>query len=105
MVGFPRLRTRADEISLTNYFYPGPNAAAPQRRPLAHAGLGGMGGPPSLTRAPGKSGSGLTFDVILSRLQGEVQKSRETGAELGGLTGLMGDVEGVLGGRGVSFIL
>lgn len=61
-----------------------------------------MGAPPSLARAPGRSSTGISFDVILSRLQGEVQKSRETGAELGGLATLMGDVEGVLGGRGVS---
>jgi hypothetical protein len=40
------------------------------------SGLGGMGGMGSL-RPPGKSG--LTFDHIISRLQGELQKSRETG--------------------------
>ncbi|PPQ93704.1 hypothetical protein CVT25_001745 [Psilocybe cyanescens] len=36
---------------------------------------------------PGETG--LTFDITLSRLQGEVQKGRETGAELGGLRGVM----------------
>jgi hypothetical protein len=41
-------------------------------------GLGGMGG--GSVRLLGKSG--LTFDYILGRLQGESQKSWETGAEL-----------------------
>ncbi|PPQ83903.1 hypothetical protein CVT25_000698 [Psilocybe cyanescens] len=47
-------------------------------------------------RPPGKKR--LTFDVILSRQQGEVQKSRETGAELGGVMGAMGEVGDVLVG-------
>jgi len=47
-------------------------------------------------RPPGKSG--LTFDHILSRLQGELQKSRDTGAELHSLTGSMGDIHETLGG-------
>ena len=51
-------------------------------------------------RPPGKTG--LSYDVILNRLQGEVQKSRETGAELMGLTTAMGDVGDILGGGGVS---
>jgi len=46
-------------------------------QPQGLVGMGGMGGS---MRPPGKSG--LTFDHILSRLQGELQKSRETGAEL-----------------------
>ncbi|PPQ84096.1 hypothetical protein CVT25_002177 [Psilocybe cyanescens] len=65
-----------------------------QRRPQLAQGLGSMGG--IGLRPPGKTG--LTFDVILSRLQGEVQKSRETGAELGGLMGAMGEVGDVLVG-------
>lgn len=68
-----------------------------QRRPALQAqGLGGMGGMGGGMRAPGKSG--LTFDHIISRLQGELQKSRETGAELHNLTGAMGDVHDTLGG-------
>jgi hypothetical protein len=42
--------------------------------------------------------SGLTFDHILSQLQGELQKSRETGAELHNLTGAINDIHGTLGG-------
>ena len=51
-------------------------------------------------RVPGKSG--LIFDHILSRLQGELQKSRETGAELPNLTGAMNDIHDTLGGSLVS---
>lgn len=59
-------------------------------------GLGGMGGMGGSMRPPGKSG--LTFDHILSRLQGELQKSRETGAELHNLTGAMTEIHDTLGG-------
>ena len=60
-------------------------------------GLGGMGGIGSgSVRPPGKSG--LTFDLILSRLQGELQKSCKTGAELHNLTGAMNDIHDMLGG-------
>ena len=44
----------------------------------------------------------LSFDVILSRLQGELQKSRETGAQLNTLTGAMGEIHDALGGGLVS---
>lgn len=68
-----------------------------QRRPqMAHQGVAGMGGMGGSMRPPGKSG--LTFDHILSRLQGELQKSRETGAELHTLTGAMHDIHETLGG-------
>jgi hypothetical protein len=43
-----------------------------------------------------------TFDHILSRLQGELQKSRETGAELYNLTGAMNDIQDTLSGSLVS---
>jgi hypothetical protein len=46
----------------------------------------------------------LTFDHILSRLQGELQKSRETGAELHNLTGAMTDIHDTLGGSLVSLL-
>jgi hypothetical protein len=49
---------------------------------------------------PGKSA--LIFDHILSRLQGELQKSRETGASLHNLTGPMDDIHDTLGGSLVS---
>ncbi|KII88047.1 hypothetical protein PLICRDRAFT_176793 [Plicaturopsis crispa FD-325 SS-3] len=56
--------------------------------------LGGMGG---RMRQPGNLKSGLTFDHILRRLQGKLQHSRETGAELTGLTGAMGKIRDTLG--------
>jgi hypothetical protein len=42
--------------------------------------------------------SGLTFDRVLSRLQGELQKSRETGAELHSLTTATEGIRDTLGG-------
>ncbi|KAJ7594070.1 hypothetical protein C8J56DRAFT_427278 [Mycena floridula] len=74
-----------------------PNQPQQQRRPpIGHQGLTGMGGMGGSMRPPGKSG--LTFDHILSRLQGELQKSRETGAELHTLTGAMHDIHDTIGG-------
>jgi hypothetical protein len=84
-----------------NFGGPG-NTNGPRRPGLQQqqqSGLGGMGGMGSL-RPPGKSG--LTFDIIISRLQGELQKSRETGAELHGLTSAMGEIHETLGGSLVS---
>ncbi|KAJ2931279.1 hypothetical protein H1R20_g5887, partial [Candolleomyces eurysporus] len=73
-----------------------------QRRPQIQqpSSLGGLGGMSGGIRQPGKTG--LSFDVILSRLQGELQKSRETGAELNTLTGAMGEIHDTLGGGLVS---
>ena len=48
-------------------------------------------------RPPSKMG--LSFDVILGRLQGELQKSHETGAELNTLTGTMSEIHDILGGN------
>jgi len=75
-----------------------------RRQQLAQQGLGSLGSSMGVggLRPPGKTG--LSFDVILSRLQGEVQKSRETGAELSGLTSAMGEIGDVLGGVLVSAI-
>jgi hypothetical protein len=67
-----------------------------QRRPTLQSQLGGMGGS---MRPPGKNG--LSFDHILSRLQGELQKSRETGAELHSLSNAMNDIRDTLGGAAV----
>jgi hypothetical protein len=68
-----------------------------QRRPtLQSQVLGGMGSMGGSMRPPGKSG--LSFDHILSRLQGELQKSRDTGAELHSLTTAMNDIHDTLGG-------
>ncbi|KAF9487284.1 hypothetical protein BDN71DRAFT_663756 [Pleurotus eryngii] len=60
---------------------------------LGIAGMGGMGGG---MRAPGKSG--LTFKHILNRLQGKLQKSRETGTELQSLNGTMSEGDATLTG-------
>lgn len=65
-------------------------------------GLGGMGGMGTSMQPPGKSG--LTFDHILSCLQGKLQKSRETGAELHNVTNAMNDIHDTLGGSIVCFI-
>ncbi|KAL0569495.1 hypothetical protein V5O48_012477 [Marasmius crinis-equi] len=68
----------------------------PPRRPqMSQQGMAGMGGMGGSMRPPGKSG--LTFDHILTRLQGELQKSRETGAELHSLTGAMNEIHETLG--------
>ncbi|GJE86722.1 FHA and PRK00409 domain-containing protein [Phanerochaete sordida] len=75
------------------------NQPGVQRRQTMQGGPGlvGMGGMGGSARPPGKSG--LTFDHILSRLQGELQKSRETGAELHSLTNAMNDIHETLGGN------
>jgi hypothetical protein len=70
------------------------------RRPPMQSQLGGMGGG---MRPPGSSKTGLTFDHILSRLQGELQKSRDTSAELSNLTSTINEIGDVLGGTLVSF--
>jgi hypothetical protein len=49
---------------------------------------------------PGKSG--LSFDLIFSRLQGEVQKSKDIGAELQNLTTALDEIQDTLGGLLVS---
>ncbi|TBU52602.1 hypothetical protein BD310DRAFT_981744 [Dichomitus squalens] len=72
-------------------------APGPQRRPTLQQGLQGMGGMGGNVRVPGKSG--LTFDHILSRLQGELQKSRETGAELHSLSNGLVEIHDTLGGN------
>ena len=80
------------------------NPGGPARRPaIQQQGLVGMGGMGANMRAPGKSG--LTFDHILSRLQGELQKSRETGAELHSLTGAMNEIHETFGGNLVRTII
>ncbi|OSX63155.1 hypothetical protein POSPLADRAFT_1138902, partial [Postia placenta MAD-698-R-SB12] len=77
--------------------YGPPNAPGQQRRPSLQQGLIGLGDRGGNMRAPGKSG--LTFDHILSRLQGELQKSRDTGAELHSLTSAMNEIHDTLGGN------
>ncbi|KAJ7204574.1 hypothetical protein C8J57DRAFT_1100759 [Mycena rebaudengoi] len=70
-----------------------------QRRPqMPHpgGGLSGMGGMGGSMRPPGKSG--LNLEHVLSRLQGELTKCRETGQDLQTLTGAMNEIQDTLGG-------
>ena len=67
--------------------------------PLPYFGTSGMEGS---IHSPSKSG--LTFDHILSRLQGELQKSRETGAELHSLNGSMSEIHDTLSGTMVGHL-
>lgn len=53
--------------------------------------------PPMVMSAGGKA-DGLSFDHVLHKLQAELQKSRETGQELQGLTSAMTDIQDTLGG-------
>lgn len=78
-----------------------------QRRPSLQqaqspVGLGGLGGGPTLGLSGRTGKSGLTFDHILSRLQNELQKSRETGSELNSLAGVITDInDNLVGGAHV----
>ncbi|KAG8761210.1 hypothetical protein FRC14_006259 [Serendipita sp. 396] len=70
-----------------------------QRRPSLHGApnhQGSLGALAPVGRVPNKSG--LSFDLILSRLQSEVQRSRETSAELHSLTAAMSEIHDSLGG-------
>ncbi|KAL4253671.1 Centrosomal and Immune Signaling Modulator [Abortiporus biennis] len=76
---------------------PGANGvSAPQRRSTVQQGLLGMGGMGGNARQPGKSG--ISFDHILNRLQGELQKSRDTGNELHSISNAMNEIHETLGG-------
>lgn len=72
-----------------------PGTAAQCRGPAQSQGLGGMGGIGQGLRPPGQK-SGPTFNHILSRLQGELQKFKETSAELQHLAGTLGNIHGTL---------
>ena len=65
-------------------------------------GITGLGGLGPNTNRPGKSG--LTFEHILGRLRDEMQKSRDTNAELNVVVSTMGEIAEVIAG-GVSFKL
>ncbi|KAH7096147.1 hypothetical protein BKA62DRAFT_720590 [Auriculariales sp. MPI-PUGE-AT-0066] len=74
--------------------------SAPPRRPMSQMNqmaMNSMGGLGASTRAPGTR-SGLSFDHIMSKIQSELQKSRDTGAELHGLANAMNDIQDTLGG-------
>lgn len=96
----PALSAQQSGMAGGSQFSFGQGQAAPQpaqRRPtLQSQALGVMGGMGGSVRPPGKSG--LSFDHILSRLQGELQKSRETGAELHSITTTMNELQDTLGG-------
>lgn len=79
---------------------PGPPTT--QRRPgLQSQSVGNMGSMGANMRPPGKSG--LSFDHILSRLQGELQKSRDTSTDLQNLSNSMNDLQDILGGTLVRY--
>ncbi|KAF8916827.1 SMAD/FHA domain-containing protein, partial [Mucidula mucida] len=70
-----------------------PNSTSLHQSSLASS----SNGQPNMSSLPNPP-NGLTFEHILTRLQGELQKSRDTGAELGALTGSMGEIGETLGG-------
>ncbi|CAE6478532.1 unnamed protein product [Rhizoctonia solani] len=61
--------------------------------------LGGLGGLGQSQTRPGSKG--LSFDHILNKLQMELQRSRETGAELQHLTTAMSDIQDTMGGGAI----
>ena len=74
-----------------------------QRRPSLQPqanGLSGIGGLGGGMRQPGKS-SGLTFDHIVSRIQGELNKSRDVSAELNNVTSSINEIGEILSGVSV----
>ena len=66
---------------------PYPPFSVQRRAQLAQQGLGGMAGK-----------TGLSFHVILGRLEGKPQKSEQLGHELDSLTGAMHVIQDTLGG-------
>ncbi|KAJ7625406.1 hypothetical protein B0H17DRAFT_907641, partial [Mycena rosella] len=92
----PMLSQPGPQGSSSFNFAPGGPQAGQRRPSVPHPGLNGMGGMGGSMRPPGKSG--LTFDHILSRLQGELTKSRETGQDLQTLSGAMNEIQDTLGG-------
>ncbi|KAF7329040.1 Glycosyltransferase family 69 protein [Mycena venus] len=90
----PEQQARADQQQNQGQY--SQSSMLPPSRSPGRFGLNGMGGMGASMRAPGKSG--LTFDHILSRLQGELTKSRETGQDLQTLSGAMNDIQDTLGG-------
>ncbi|KAK7018655.1 hypothetical protein VNI00_018341 [Paramarasmius palmivorus] len=79
-----------------NFSAAGAQQPPPRRPQMSQQGMAGMGGMGGSMRPPGKGG--LTFDHIITRLQGELQKSRETGSELHTLTAAMTEIQDTLGG-------
>ncbi|GAA6024856.1 hypothetical protein JCM11491_005676 [Sporobolomyces phaffii] len=61
-------------------------------------GQGGVGVARRPARAPINAQNGLSFEHVLSRLQGELQKSRDTGSNLNDVNSTLCDVHDTLGG-------
>ncbi|GAA5851022.1 hypothetical protein JCM3766R1_007105 [Sporobolomyces carnicolor] len=59
---------------------------------------GGVGVARRPARAPINAQNGLSFEHVLSRLQGELQKSRDTGSNLNDVNSTLCDVHDTLGG-------
>ncbi len=79
-----------------------PNAPGQQRRPLAHNGLGGMGALhhlPVLLEEVAQESRSMLFSVAYRE---KYKRAGKPALSLAVSPTLMGDVEGVLGGRGVS---
>ncbi|GHJ87254.1 hypothetical protein NliqN6_3656 [Naganishia liquefaciens] len=96
---------RARTKELSQYYPHDPRTSmGPQRRngnqgPLQQGVA--PGGQPlgmNMMSAGGKA-AGLNFDHVLHRLQTELQKSKETGSELQGLTGAMTEIQDTLSGN------
>ncbi|KAF4598992.1 hypothetical protein EYR40_006080 [Pleurotus pulmonarius] len=98
--GPPSLQAGPSSSTINNssFNFGASNGSGPPRRTSSgmQPGIAGMGAMGGGMRAPGKSG--LTFEHILKRLQGELQNSRETGTELQSLNGTMSEVHDTLGG-------
>lgn len=71
-------------------------------RRLAPAAAPGPAVP--IAMSSGGKANGLSFEHVMMKLQTELAKSRETGAELQELTGSMGDIQDTLGGGLVSLV-
>lgn len=74
----------------------------PQTNSMTMSGLNGINGLGGLGAGIGKPGkSTLSFEHIMSRLREEIQKSRDTNAELNVVVGSMGEIGEAMSG-GVS---
>ena len=77
------------QVTAGSYAFRKPNGPqAPSQQHLALGGMGTVGG-----SIPGRRTGGPNFEHILSRLQNELQRSRETASELTTLAGTMGEIQ------------
>ena len=96
------MTSTASPSNAFNFNGQGPTVGAQRRPVMQPQGLVGMGGMGGSMRPLGKSG--LTFDQILSHLQGKLQKCHEAGAELHSLNGSMSEIHDTLDGTTVSHL-